>query len=121
METSLPDMEMLKRSRENRLKEMEIEAILKECMTYLFFILVLYFIAYQDKDKRSFLFSQNLQTRFFQGDPAFGNVRKTRGSSSGLFLPHLYLFYSILFYLFYFIPNTAHPNKTRLNLIYCLF
>lgn len=75
METSLPDMEVLKQSRENRLKEMQIEAILKECIIYVFFILVLYFISYQDKDKRSFLFSQNLQTRFFQGDPAFGDVR----------------------------------------------
>ena len=76
--TNLPDMEKLKESREQRLQEIEIEGIIKECIVYLFFILVLYFISYQDKDRRSFTFVQNLQNRFFNpGDPSFGQVSKS--------------------------------------------
>ena len=60
------DHTRLKELREKRLKEIQIEAILKECLIYIFFILVLYFISYQDKDNRSFTFVQNLQNQYFE-------------------------------------------------------
>ena len=73
---NMPTMEALKKSRENRLKEMQIEALLKECLVYVFFILVLYFISYQERDKRSYLFAQNVKNQFFTTatSPAFGDV-----------------------------------------------
>ena len=72
---SRPSLDDLKRSREMRLKELEMERIIKDCLVYLFFILVLYFISYQDKDQRSFLFSQGIENRFLQGNPSFDSVR----------------------------------------------
>ena len=73
--SSRPSLDDLKRSREMRLKELEMERIIKDCLVYLFFILVLYFISYQDKDQRSFLFSQGIQSRFLEGNPSFDSVR----------------------------------------------
>ena len=69
------DSSRLKELREKRLQEIQIEAILKECLVYIFFILVLYFISYQDKDNRSFTFVQNLQNQYFgSGSLKFGKV-----------------------------------------------
>jgi len=73
-ETTRPDNETLKIARAARLKELDMEKIIKDCLVYLAFILVLYFISYQDKDERSFLFSQGIQNQFLQGIPCFGNV-----------------------------------------------
>ena len=72
----LPSMDSLKKSREKRLHELKIEALLKECLVYVFFILVLYFISYQERDKRSYLFAQNIKNIFFYSalSPAFGDV-----------------------------------------------
>jgi len=96
-----PNTEALKKAREVRLKQIEMNAIIKECiiylifvldffpstsvlppcsfsfcLTYLIFVLVVYFISYQERDKRSFLFAQNIKNQFFGGKPSFSNVRQ---------------------------------------------
>jgi len=50
-------------------------ASIKECIVYLVFVIVVYFISYQERDFRSFLFAQNVKNQFFQGKPTFTNVR----------------------------------------------
>jgi len=51
-----------------------MNAIIKECIIYLIFVLVVYFISYQERDRRSFLFAQNIKSQFFGGKPSFSNV-----------------------------------------------
>ena len=69
-----PNTEALKKAREVRLKQIEMNAIIKECVIYLIFVLVVYFISYQERDRRSFLFAQNVKNQFFGGKPAFSSV-----------------------------------------------
>ena len=69
-----PNTEALKKAREVRLKQLEMNAIIKECIIYLIFVLVVYFISYQERDRRSFLFAQNIKNQFFGGKPSFSRV-----------------------------------------------
>jgi len=48
--------------------------VIKECIIYLCFVFVVYFISYQERDFRSFLFAQNIKSQFFGGKPAFSSV-----------------------------------------------
>ena len=57
-------MEALEKSRENRMKEIKMEEILKEILVYGFFVLVLFFLSYQQRDKESFVFTENLKSMF---------------------------------------------------------
>jgi hypothetical protein len=70
----LPSQEQLKAQREARLKQIEMDAIIRECVIYIFFVLVVYFISYQDRDKRSFAFAQNIKNQFFGGSNEFTGV-----------------------------------------------
>jgi len=72
-----PNTEALKKAREVRLKQIEMNAIIKECIIYLIFVLVVYFISYQERDRRSFLFNQNIKNQFFGGKPSFSAVSLT--------------------------------------------
>ena len=47
---------------------------IKECIVYLVFVIVVYFISYQERDFRSFLFAQNVKNQFFHGKPSFTSV-----------------------------------------------
>jgi len=69
-----PNTDALKRAREVRLKQIEMNGIIKECIVYLVFVLVVYFISYQERDFRSFLFAQNIKNQFFGGKPSFSSV-----------------------------------------------
>ena len=60
-----PDPEALERAREERLKEIAMEAILKECIVYFFFILVLFFLSYQVRDADSYRFADNIKNHFW--------------------------------------------------------
>ena len=73
-----PNVEALKRAREIRLKQIEMNAIIKECIIYLVFVFVVYFISYQERDFRSFLFAQNVKNQFFGGKPSFSSVSQRR-------------------------------------------
>ena len=57
-------MEALEKSRENRMKEIRMEEILKEIFVYGFFVLVLFFLSYQQRDKESFVYTENLKSMF---------------------------------------------------------
>ena len=59
-----PDMELLEQQRENRLKEIKMEEILKEILVYGFFILILFFLSYQQRDMESFNMTENLKSMF---------------------------------------------------------
>lgn len=68
-------MDALKAARENRLKEIQMEAILKECVVYFFFVMVLFFISYQTRDMASYNFNENIKNTFVRTKPAFDSVR----------------------------------------------
>ncbi len=71
-----PDMESLNAARELRLKEVAMEAILKEVMIYFVFVMVTFFLSYQARDSNSFIFAQNIKNTFFwNGAPYFDSVR----------------------------------------------
>ena len=57
-------MEKLEESRQNRLKEIKMEEILKEIMIYFFFVLILFFLSYQGRDKESFVYTENMKNMF---------------------------------------------------------
>lgn len=63
-EIAPPDTEELAKQRDLRMKEIAMEAILKECIVYFFFIMVLFFISYQTRDSDSFPFAQNIKNSF---------------------------------------------------------
>ena len=60
-----PDTAALAHARDQRLKEVAMEAILKECIVYFFFILVLFFLSYQVRDADSFRFASNVKNHFW--------------------------------------------------------
>ena len=60
-----PDTSSLEAARELRMKEMQMEAILKEVLVYFFFVLVLFFLSYQNRDLNSFPYAQNIKNIFF--------------------------------------------------------
>ena len=76
-EVAPPDTEALAKARELRMKEIQMEAILKECIVYLFFVIVLFFLSYETRDGDSFLFAQNIKNTFIETSPAFGSVGGT--------------------------------------------
>jgi len=59
-----PDTEALEEARKQRVKEMKMEAILKEIGIYFFFVLILFFLSYQQRDTRSFLYTENMKSMF---------------------------------------------------------
>ncbi|XP_046581985.1 LOW QUALITY PROTEIN: uncharacterized protein LOC124289408 [Haliotis rubra] len=59
-----PDTKDLDEVRDLRLKEIKMEAVLKEIIIYTFFVLVIFFLSYQQRDSDSFGFGQNIKNRF---------------------------------------------------------
>ena len=59
-----PDPEALEEARRKRVNEMKMEAILKEICVYGFFVLILFFLSYQQRDMDSFNFTDNLRNLF---------------------------------------------------------
>lgn len=59
-----PDTEALEEARKKRVKEMKMEAILKEIFIYFFFVLILFFLSYQQRDVRSFFYTENMKNMF---------------------------------------------------------
>lgn len=59
-----PDSEKLEQQRQARLKEMKMEAILKEIFIYGFFVLILFFLSYQQRDLQSFYYTENMKNMF---------------------------------------------------------
>ena len=74
--TDIPplDTEALEKARQTRLNEMQMEAILKECLVYFFFIMVLFFLSYQTRDADSFNFAENIKNTFVRTSPSFDSV-----------------------------------------------
>lgn len=59
-----PDTEALEEARKQRIKEVKMEAILKEIMIYFFFVLILFFLSYQQRDLQSFYYTENMKNMF---------------------------------------------------------
>ena len=59
-----PDTEKLEEQRLARLKEMKMEEILKEILIYGFFVLILFFLSYQQRDLQSFYYTENMKNMF---------------------------------------------------------
>ena len=69
-----PDMESLNAARELRMKEMAMEALLKEIITYAIFVLIVFFLSYQARDSDSFIYAENIKSTFFRNSPTFDGV-----------------------------------------------
>lgn len=59
-----PDAEKLEEQKQARLREIKMEAILKEILIYGFFVLVLFFLSYQQRDTQSFYYTDNMKNMF---------------------------------------------------------
>lgn len=66
-----PDTKALSEARDLRLKEIKMEAVIKEMVIYFFFLFIIFFISYQQRDPRSYQFGQNVRNTFLSG---FENV-----------------------------------------------
>lgn len=60
-----PDKDSLLKIRDQRLKEIAMEAILKEMGTYFVFILIIFFLSYQTRSTDSYMLHSTLQNTFF--------------------------------------------------------
>ncbi len=69
-----PDTASLEAARELRLKEIAMEAILKEVLVYFLFVTVVFFLSYQARDADSFLFTSNIRNNFVFNNPSFDSV-----------------------------------------------
>jgi hypothetical protein len=64
-------MESLNKARENRMMEIQMETVLREIAIYIVFVLVLFFLSYQQRDSNSYQMAENLKAFF---DNGFTNV-----------------------------------------------
>jgi len=88
-----PDTAALEKARDTRMKEIQMEAILKECITYFFFIMVLFFLSYQTRDADSFIFAQNIKNTFVHNSPSLDSINapnKFWQYTFNALLPNLY-------------------------------
>ena len=69
-----PDMASLEEARQLRMKEIAMEAILKECIVYFFFILVVFFLSYQARDGDSYQFAHSIKNQFVRGSTPLDSV-----------------------------------------------
>ena len=69
--TEMPDVDVkaLEAAREVRLKEIQMEAILKEFITYFIFVSVVFFLSYQARDVASFDYAQNIKNTLVDNSP----------------------------------------------------
>ena len=69
--TEMPDVDVkaLEAARELRLKEIQMEAILKEFLVYFFFVSVVFFLSYQTRDLSSHDYAQNIKNTFVETSP----------------------------------------------------
>ncbi|XP_063443914.1 polycystin-1-like protein 2 [Mytilus trossulus] len=70
------DMEALNKARENRMMEIKMETLLREIAIYLLFVLVLFFLSYQQRDSFSYQMAANLRNYF---DNGFTSITTTEG------------------------------------------
>ncbi|XP_053382148.1 uncharacterized protein LOC123562231 [Mercenaria mercenaria] len=85
-----PDTEKLEAQRQARLKEMKMEEILKEIMIYGFFVLVLFFLSYQQRDLQSFYYTENMKNMFLGKYEGISTVLEYWVWLEKFFLPTLY-------------------------------
>ena len=57
-----------------RMQEIQMEAILKECIVYFFFVITTFFLSYETRDSSSYIFAQNIKDTFKYTSPAFDSV-----------------------------------------------
>ena len=76
-----PDAETLKKAREHRLMEMKMDAVLREIAIYVFFLGIIFFLSYQQRDPLSFGYGDTVRKNLLSG---FENVRLV--NFVGLFL-----------------------------------
>ena len=69
-----PDTAALEAARELRMKEIQMEAVLKEVIVYFFFVMVVFFLSYQARDADSFLLAQNIKNTFVDNSPSLSSV-----------------------------------------------
>ena len=56
------------------MQEIQMEAILKECIVYFFFVITTFFLSYETRDSSSYIFAQNIKDTFKYTSPAFDSV-----------------------------------------------
>ena len=63
-----PDLESIRREREMRFKEIQLETVIKNFVTYLLYVFILLFLAYNNRDPHSFHVSLGVQNLFVTED-----------------------------------------------------
>ncbi|GFS01460.1 polycystic kidney disease protein 1-like 2 [Elysia marginata] len=85
-----PDPEELEKSRKNRLMELKMEAVLKEIMIYTFFLGIIFFLSYQQRDPQSYALGDTIRKNMLSGH---GNIKTVLDYwiwLEGTLLPSLY-------------------------------
>lgn len=59
-----PDPSTLEEARQQRLIELKMEEVLKELTSYIFFVIILFFLSYQQRDSNSYTYATNLKNTF---------------------------------------------------------
>lgn len=59
-----PDPSTLEEARQQRLIELKMEEVLKELSSYIFFVIILFFLSYQQRDSNSYTYATNLKNTF---------------------------------------------------------
>ncbi|KAK7111719.1 hypothetical protein V1264_011307 [Littorina saxatilis] len=86
-----PDTKALSEARDLRLKEIKMEAVIKEMVIYFFFLFIIFFISYQQRDPRSYQFGQNVRNTFLSGFENIKTVTDYWKWLEGTFLPALFV------------------------------
>ncbi|KAL3878017.1 hypothetical protein ACJMK2_035653 [Sinanodonta woodiana] len=86
-----PDLEALGVARTNRLKEIQMETVIKEIAVYLFFVIILFFLSYHQRDSDSYIYSENLQSFLRNGFESIQTVSQYWDWLETTLLPALYV------------------------------
>ncbi|WAQ97174.1 PKD2-like protein [Mya arenaria] len=85
-----PDTEKLEEQRLARIKEVKMEAILKEIAVYGFFVIILFFLSYQQRDLQSFYYTENMKSMFLGKFEKISTMTDYWDWLEGTLLPTLY-------------------------------
>ncbi len=72
-----PNTQELEEMRVLRMKEMKMEAVLKEIIGYFYFVLIVFFLSYQARDADSYPFAETIKNIFVTNSPSLSSVSYT--------------------------------------------
>ncbi|XP_055955042.1 uncharacterized protein LOC126809611 [Patella vulgata] len=85
-----PDLSELEETRQLRLNEIKMEAVVKDIVVYAFFVLIIFFLSYQQRDSEGFYLADNLKNRFATGFDKISTVQNYWSWLESQFMPNYY-------------------------------